>query len=58
MAAPTARVTLQTISGHLVVSRTAVSNAYNRPDQLGDDLRTRILQVRPIPQLHLVRRRG
>lgn len=36
-------VTLQTIADHLGVSRTTVSNAYNRPDQLGDDLRERIL---------------
>ena len=40
-----ARVTLQTIAEHLGVSRTTVSNAYNRPDQLGDDLRKRILEA-------------
>ena len=38
-----ARVTLQTIADRVGVSRTTVSNAYNRPDQLGDDLRERIL---------------
>ncbi|MDX2378262.1 MAG: LacI family DNA-binding transcriptional regulator [Acidimicrobiia bacterium] len=37
------RVTLQTIADRLGVSRTTVSNAYNRPDQLGDELRDRIL---------------
>ena len=39
------RVTLQTIADHLGVSRTTVSNAYNRPDQLGDDLREHILET-------------
>ena len=39
------RVTLQTIADHLGVSRTTISNAYNRPDQLGDDLRERILET-------------
>jgi len=39
----TGHVTLQTIADHLGVSRTTVSNAYNRPDQLGADLRERIL---------------
>ena len=38
-----ARVTLQTIADHLGISRTTVSNAYNRPDQLGGELRDRIL---------------
>ena len=38
-----ARVTLQTIADRLGVSRTTVSNAYNRPDQLGDELRARIM---------------
>jgi DNA-binding LacI/PurR family transcriptional regulator len=37
------RVTLQTIADHLGVSRTTVSNAYNRPGQLGAELRERIL---------------
>ncbi len=39
----TARVTLQTIADRLGVSRTTVSNAYNRPRELGADLRERIL---------------
>ncbi len=39
------RVTLQTVADRVGVSRTTVSNAYNRPDQLGDDLRDRILQA-------------
>jgi DNA-binding LacI/PurR family transcriptional regulator len=37
------RVTLQTIADRLGVSRTTVSNAYNRPDQLAPALRERIL---------------
>lgn len=37
------RVTLQTIADELGISRTSVSNAFNRPDQLGDELRDRIL---------------
>ncbi|MEM9467462.1 MAG: LacI family DNA-binding transcriptional regulator [Actinomycetota bacterium] len=37
------RVTLQTLAEHLGVSRTTVSNAYNRPEQLSDELRRRIL---------------
>jgi DNA-binding LacI/PurR family transcriptional regulator len=37
------RVTLQTIADALGVSRTTVSNAYNRPDQLAPELRERIL---------------
>jgi DNA-binding LacI/PurR family transcriptional regulator len=36
-------VTLQTIADRLEVSRTTVSNAYNRPDQLAPELRERIL---------------
>ena len=38
-----ARVTLQTVADRVGVSRTTVSNAYNRPDQLGDELRDLIL---------------
>jgi DNA-binding LacI/PurR family transcriptional regulator len=37
------RVTLTTIAGAVGVSRTTVSNAYNRPDQLAPELRDRIL---------------
>ncbi|HEX6447165.1 MAG TPA: LacI family DNA-binding transcriptional regulator [Streptosporangiales bacterium] len=37
------RVTLQTIADELGVSRTTVSNAYSRPDQLAPALRERIL---------------
>jgi DNA-binding LacI/PurR family transcriptional regulator len=37
------RVTLATLAGDLGVSRATVSNAYNRPDQLGVELRQRIL---------------
>lgn len=39
------RVTLQTIADHLGVSRTTVSNAYNRPEQLSDTLRDQILSA-------------
>lgn len=38
------KVTLQTIADELGVSRTTVSNAFSRPDQLSDDLRARILE--------------
>ena len=37
------KLTLQTIADHLGVSRTTVSNAYNRPDQLAPELRERVL---------------
>jgi DNA-binding LacI/PurR family transcriptional regulator len=37
------RVTLKTIAEALGISRTSVSNAYNRPDQLAPELRERIL---------------
>jgi DNA-binding LacI/PurR family transcriptional regulator len=37
-------VTLQTIADALGVSRTTVSNAYNRPDQLAPELRERVLE--------------
>lgn len=37
------RVTLQTIADDLGVSRSTVSNAFGRPDQLSDELRLRIL---------------
>ena len=39
------RATLQTIADALGVSRSTVSNAYNRPDQLAPELRARILAV-------------
>jgi DNA-binding LacI/PurR family transcriptional regulator len=38
-----ARVTLKTIADELGVSRTTVSNAYNKPDELSLELRDRIL---------------
>jgi DNA-binding LacI/PurR family transcriptional regulator len=38
-------VTLQTIADELGVSRTTVSNAYNRPDQLAPELRERIMET-------------
>lgn len=41
----TTRPTLQTIADRLGVSRTTVSNAYGRPDQLNPALRERILAV-------------
>jgi DNA-binding LacI/PurR family transcriptional regulator len=37
------RLTLARLAEHLGVSRTTVSNAYNRPDQLSSELRERIL---------------
>lgn len=37
------QVTLQTIADAMGVSRTTVSNAFSRPDQLNDELRQRIL---------------
>ena len=39
------RVTLQTIADALGVSRTTVSNAYNRPDQLAPELREQVLET-------------
>jgi DNA-binding LacI/PurR family transcriptional regulator len=38
-------VTLQTIADALGVSRTTVSNAYNRPDQLAPELRAKVLET-------------
>lgn len=37
--------TLQTVADEVGVSRTTVSNAYNRPGELTDELRTRILET-------------
>src|SRR5262245_66651953 len=37
--------TLRTIADALGVSHTTVSNAFSRPDQLSDELRTRILET-------------
>ena len=39
------RITLQTIADALGVSRTTVSNAYNRPDQLAPELRRKVLET-------------
>jgi DNA-binding LacI/PurR family transcriptional regulator len=39
------KVTLQTIADRVGVSRTTVSNAFSRPDQLSEDLRDRIRAV-------------
>ena len=39
------QVTLQTVADRVGVSRTTVSNAYNRPNELGAALRERILQA-------------
>src|SRR5262245_10037573 len=39
------RVTLQTVADAAGVSRSTVSNAYNRPDQLSAELRGRILDA-------------
>ncbi len=40
-----ASVTLQSIADEIGVSRTTVSNAYNRPDQLTPELRQRVLEA-------------
>lgn len=40
-----ARVTLQTIADELGVSRTTVSNAFSKPNELSDELRERILET-------------
>lgn len=40
---PRRRATLASLAAELNVSRTTVSNAYNRPDQLSADLRERVL---------------
>lgn len=40
---PAKNSTLASIAAEVGVSRTTVSNAYNRPDQLSDELRSRIL---------------
>src|SRR3954470_8462799 len=42
-APPPTTVTLADVAAHLGVSRTTVSNAYNRPDQLSPKLRDRVL---------------
>ena len=39
------RATLASLAAELNVSRTTISNAYNRPDQLSADLRERVLQT-------------
>lgn len=39
------KITLQTVADELGVSRTTVSNAFSRPDQLSADLRQRILET-------------
>src|SRR3954449_2117123 len=40
---PPTTITLADVAAHLGVSRTTVSNAYNRPDQLSPKLRDRVL---------------
>jgi len=40
----TEKLTLKKVAEKLGVSRTTVSNAYNRPDQLSEDLRARIIK--------------
>ena len=42
-AMPRRRATLASLAAELKVSRTTISNAYNRPDQLSDALRERVL---------------
>merc|ERR1711969_31265 len=43
--APRRRATLASLAAELKVSRTTVSNAYNRPDQLSAELRERVLST-------------
>jgi len=52
MAARTSQApTLAAVAEHLGVSRTTVSNAYNRPDQLSPALRERVLAAaRDVPR--------
>src|ERR1700743_1132307 len=40
---PRRRATLASLAAELKVSRTTISNAFNRPDQLSADLRERVL---------------
>ncbi|MBD8505920.1 LacI family DNA-binding transcriptional regulator [Hoyosella sp. G463] len=42
---PRRRVTLASLAAELKISRTTVSNAYNRPDQLSPELRERVLSA-------------
>ncbi|BBY75143.1 LacI family transcriptional regulator [Mycolicibacterium parafortuitum] len=42
---PRRRATLASLAAELKVSRTTVSNAYNRPDQLSPELRERVLST-------------
>lgn len=42
---PRRRATLASLAAELKVSRTTVSNAYNRPDQLSAELRERVLST-------------
>ena len=42
---PRRRATLASLAAELNVSRTTVSNAYNRPDQLSAELRERVLST-------------
>ncbi|MGB6183031.1 MAG: LacI family transcriptional regulator, partial [Rhodococcus sp. (in: high G+C Gram-positive bacteria)] len=42
---PRRMTTLASLAAELNISRTTVSNAYNRPDQLSPALRTRILDA-------------
>ena len=44
-AVPRRRATLASLAAELNVSRTTISNAYNRPDQLSADLRERVLNA-------------
>src|ERR1043165_8713618 len=42
---PRRRATLASLAAELKVSRTTISNAYNRPDQLSAELRDRIFDA-------------
>ena len=42
---PRQRLTLRDLAASLGVSKTTVSNAFSRPDQLSPELRTRVLEA-------------
>ncbi len=52
------RATLASLAAELKVSRTTISNAYNRPDQLSPELRERVLATAKRSGRHHTLRRG
>jgi DNA-binding LacI/PurR family transcriptional regulator len=64
---PRKRLTLRDLAASLGVSKTTVSNAFNRPDQLSPELRTRVLEAAraagysgpdPLARMLMTRRAG